>query len=1116
MDITRWLEGLGLEQYQHAFREGDVDAAVLPELTADDLSALGVISLGHRRKLLAAIANLRPGTRSAPNLVAAGSKTVSPECMAGAGAERRQVTIMFCDLVGSTTLSLELDPEDLWQVIGAYHSCVTRTIRRYDGFVAKYMGDGVLVYFGYPQAHEDDAERAVRAGLALVDAAAEIATANRKLAVRIGIGTGMVVIGDLISEGSAQEQAVIGETPNLAARLQAVAGPNMVVIGPRTRRLLGDLFAYRDLGPVELKGFTEPGRAYQVLYQSGIESRFEALHSAQLTPLVGREQEIKLLLRCWRQATSGNGQIVLLSGEPGIGKSRIASALSETIQTEPHTRWRYFCSPYHQDSALYPFIVHLERAAGLARDDMAKQKLRKLQRLVAPGARGDREIALLADLLSLPNSSAKLNLSPRRKREMLFKALLHQFEAVAQDRPAFLVFEDVHWIDPTSRELLDLMLDRVSGLPVLVVIAFRPEFDHAWSGQRNVTTLALDRLGEGDGAALVQQIVGEATLSREIVDEIVERGDGVPLFLEELTKAVLERAIAGAQITAPPPTSLTIPETLHASLMARLDRLGSAAKEIAQMGAAIGRKFSYELLAVLNQRGDAELQEAVSRLVDAGLVFQRGTPPEATFLFKHALVRDAAHSTLLRRPRRELHAQIAAALETHFPELMESQPELFAQHYAEAGLVEKSVACWGKAGNRSAARSAMAEATAQLEKALEQLALLPDTPERQRQELEFRTVLAVVLDAVKGFAATETGQAFARARELWERLGSPPEFLQVPFGQSLYHEARGEFDRAQRLNDDLQRLSRHRNDCAGLVLGHLATGRNLRFAGKFSLSRSHLEEMLSLYDPIAHQLLVHHAGFHPQVNARAHLGLVLFCFGFPDQALAQIGAAIAEARRLAHPPSLASALASGATVLSLVGDNAALAEWTDQLVAVATEQGFPHWRAQGTIFRGWVKVRNGDVEAGISLLRSGSTAYRATGAELWVPYQITLLVRACEIAGQIEEALTQLADALHIVERTGERWLNAELYRQKGQLLLRQGHIEAAEELYRKALGIAAEQEAKLWELRAAVSLTRLRYDQGRPAEARDLLAPVYKWFTEGFDTPDLKDAKALLEALNP
>jgi predicted ATPase len=497
------------------------------------------------------------------------------------------------------------------------------------------------------------------------------------------------------------------------------------------------------------------------------------------------------------------------------------------------------------------------------------------------------------------------------------------------------------------------------------------------------------------------------------------------------------------------------------------------------------------------------------------LVFQRGTPPDAVYAFKHALVQDAAHGSLLRSARRQLHAQIAEALETHSPELMDSQPELFAQHYAEAGLVAKSVTCWGKAGHRSAARSAMAEAAAQLQKGLDQLALLPESPKGQQQGLEFWSALGAVLQAVKGQAAPETGHAYARAQELWERLGSPSDFLRIPYAQSMYHVIRGELDPAQRLAEDLLRLSGQRNDAAGLVLGHACSGRNQMFAGKFESSRSQLEAVLALYDPVSHHSLVHQAGLHPHVNSQAVLGIDLFCLGFPDQALAQSNAAIAEARRLAHPQSLALSLSLGTLPLSLVGDNAALNERADQLIAVATEQGFPVWRAWGTIYRGWAKVNNGDVAEGISLLRSGLIAHRATGAEAWVPLHTAFLARACEIAGQIDEAATLLDDALQIVERTGERWCAAELNRRKGQLLVRQGQFEAAEELYRKALSIAEQQGAKLWELRAAVSLARLRRDQGCPAEARDLLAPVYGWFTEGFDTPDLKEAKVLLDELD-
>jgi predicted ATPase len=547
--------------------------------------------------------------------------------------------------------------------------------------------------------------------------------------------------------------------------------------------------------------------------------------------------------------------------------------------------------------------------------------------------------------------------------------------------------------------------------------------------------------------------------------------------------------------------------------MARLDRLSSV-RRVAQIGAAIGREFPYALLRTVSRIPEDELRASLVRLVSSELVFQRGTPPDAVYSFKHALVQDAAHGSLLRNVRQQLHAEIAEALEAHSPELIDNQPELFAQHYAEAGLVRKSIAYWGKAGRRSAARSAMAEAAAQFQKGLDQLALSPDTLERQRQELEFCSALGAVLQAVKGFAAPETGQAYARARELWERLGSPLEFIRIPYGQSRHHAFRGEFDLAHRLDEDLLRLGRQRSDSAGLVLGHISFGRNLYVASRFASARSHLEAGLALYDPISHRSLTHQVGIDPGVSLHGFLGNVLFCLGFPDQALAQINAAIAEARGLAHAPTLAASLAFGAHQHLRLGDHAASSELADELVAVAIEQGFPHWRAQGMICRGWAEFKTGDVTEGISLLRSGLAAYRATGAEQWMSEYTPLLASACQISGQVEEASTLLDEALQIVERTGERWYSAELHRHKGQLLLHQGHSEAAEELYRKALTIAWEQEAKMWELRAAGSLAQLRRDQGRRAEARALLGPVYEWFTEGFDTRDLKEAKALLDEL--
>jgi len=1112
--ITNWLRELGLEQYAAAFRDNNIDAEVLSELTADDLISIGVNSVGHRRKLLSAIAALGVDVPT----VAVVTPT-SRHAPTHANAERRQITVMFCDLVGSTALAARLDPEELREVIGAYHASVTDTVGQFGGFVAKYMGDGVLIYFGYPRAHEDDAERAVRTGLALIEAVACLDVGCAQLQARVGIATGLVVVGDLIGEGSAQEQSVVGETPNLAARLQALAEPDAVVISVNTRRLVRNLFEYRDLGAVEVKGLAAPVLAWQVLRPSLVASRFEALHGSAPTQLIGRDEDINLLLRGWARAKEGVGQVMLISGEAGLGKSRITAALAERLHAEPHLCLRYFCSPYHQDSALFPFIDQLGRASEFARDDMPTAKLEKLGALLARDVPTDEDVALLADLLSLPNSerSPLPNLSPQRKKEKTLEALIRQLDGLARRQPVVMVFEDAHWMDPTSRELLDLVIERVHSLPVLLVVTFRPEFQVPWAGQAQVSMLVLNRLDWRDRNSLVAQVAGGKALPDEVIEQIVNRTDGVPLFIEELTKSVLESGLlreeADRYVLDGALSPLAIPASLHDSLMARLDRLPSV-RHVAQIGAAIGREFPYALLNAVSNLPREELQTGLARLVASELVFQRGTPPDAVYTFKHALVQDAAHGSLLRSALRQLHARIAEALQTHSPEMIDNQPELLAQHYAEAGLPEKSAAYWGKAGQRSVARSAMAEAAAQYQKGLDQLALLPDTRERQRQALELYSALGAVLQATKGLAAPETGLTYAHARELWEQLGSPSAFLQVPAGQSLYHMFRGEFDLAQRLDEALLHLSRQRNDSAGLVLGYDSSGRNLMLAGRFASSRSNLEEGLALYDPISCLSLARQVGTYPHITSRAYLGLVLFCLGFPDQALVQSNTAIDDARRLAHPPSLAVSLSMGSRLHSLTGDNAVLGKWSDELVAVTTEQGFPYYRALGVIYRGWVEVRNGDVAEGMSLLRSGSIASRATGAEVWMPFHLALLARACEIAGKIEECLTLLEDAFQIVAKTGTRWLEAELYRHKGHMLLRQGHPEVAEELYRKALSVAEEQGAKLWELRAAVSLARLRRGQGHHIEARDLLAPVFAWFTEGFDTANLKEAKTLLDEL--
>ncbi len=729
MDIGDWLKGLGLSQYDATFRDNGIDPDILPEMTDADFEKLGVL-MGHRKRLLKAIADQGAAATAPPRAAVA-----QP---ASDAAERRQLTVMFSDLVGSTAMSARLDPEDMRTIIGAYHRCCASCIERDGGFVAKYMGDGVLAYFGYPQAHEHDAERAVQAGLAIVEAAPKLVTAaSSPLHVRVGIATGLVVVGDLVGSGEAQERGVVGETPNLAARLQAIADPDTVVIAEGTRRLLGNLFELQDLGAKDVKGIAGPVWAWAALRPSSAESRFEALHASGLGALVGRKEEFDLLLQRWDKAKGGEGHVVLLSGEAGIGKSRLTAALLERLADEPHTRLRYFCSPQHTDSALYPIIGHMERAAGLTRDDTPPAKLDKLDAVLARTSTSMEDAALFAEMLSLANDGRypALDLPPPQRRQRTLEALGSQIEALTRQSPVLMIFEDAHWTDPTSLELFGRTVDGIASLRVLLIVTYRPEFEPPWIGRPHVTPLTINRLAQRDIDAMIDRVVGNKQLPASIRRDIVERTDGIPLFVEEMTKAVLEAESeleARRMAAAIPSASLAVPATLHASLMARLDRLGPA-KEVAQIGAAIGREFSHALLAAVVRRPEAELDTALDRLIAADLLLRQGVPPHASYLFKHALVQDAAYGTLLREPRRALHARIAEAIESQFAEIAENQPELLARHCAAAGLIEKAAGLWGKAGQRSLARSALVEAAEQLTRALAQIAALPATPSLRRE-----------------------------------------------------------------------------------------------------------------------------------------------------------------------------------------------------------------------------------------------------------------------------------------------------------------------------------------------------------------------------------------------
>jgi class 3 adenylate cyclase/predicted ATPase len=1114
--IADWLKKLGMSEYAERFAENDIDMAVLSDLTDQHLKDLGV-SLGHRLKMLRAIRDLGGDSIA----VAAPSAPVATEPTRRDEAERRQLTVMFCDLVGSTALSARLDPEDLRSVIGAYHKCVAETVGRFDGFVAKYMGDGVLVYFGYPQAHEEDGERAVHAALAVIDAIGRLDLSER-LQVRLGVASGLVVVGDLIGEGAAQERGVVGETPNLAARLQDLAPPDSVVIAESTRRLLGDLFEYRDLGLVVVKGFGRPVSAWQVLQESAVVSRFEALRGETLTPFIGREEEIDLLLRRWRRAMVGEGQVVMLGGEAGIGKSRLVGALRERLGSEGHARLRYFCSPHHQDSALHPFIAQLERAAGFAREDAAATKLDKLEALFAAATPPLEDLALVADLLSLPAEPRypPLGLTPQARKEKTFAALLRQLEALARRQPVLVIFEDLHWIDPSSRELLDRTIDRAASLPVFIVATHRAEFMPPWVGLPQVTTITLNRFDRRAGAALVGGIAGATALAADVAAEIVERADGVPLFVEELTKAVVEAGGSGSGIEntlgALASTS-AVPPALHASLMARLDRLGPGPKEVAQIAAVIGREFSYQLLAPIAARGDNDLGAALGRLGDAALVFARGAPPASTYLFKHALVRDAAYASLLRRRREELHAQIVAALESEFPETVEAQPELLAQHLTEAGLVERAVAWWQRAGERATGRSANIEAIAHLNRGLKVLQRLPES--RQRDEFELSVQLALVAPhwASKGFASPEAGHVARRAVDLARRLGSDtPDECQALWACALFYMVSGQTRTGVELGARWLELAERIRDPSLLGYARWFMGNCLLWLGDLPMARAHLEHGIAEYDLEWAQADTARHGYDPGVACRSFLSRVLWHLGFPIQGLAYAEDAIAGARAARQPFNIVWALSWGAALHQLCGDVVRTEQVASEDLALATEQVLPFFGAHAMVLGGWAAVRQGQGETGLEKIREGIDAFRATGSAIELSHWLGLLAEACRDTERPEEGLRVVGEALEHVNETGIVYYEPELHRLEGELRLRcdTRDVTAAESSFRRAIAIASKQGAKSWELRATTSLARLWRDQGKRQQAHDLLAPVYGWFTEGFDTLDLKEAKMLLGQL--
>jgi predicted ATPase/class 3 adenylate cyclase len=1116
--IAEWLQKLGLGQYAQPFAENDISFSVLPDLTDQDLKEIGV-SLGHRRQLLRAIAEMKRVEIVAPKLTNENVSAVAPQ----ETAERRQVTVMFSDLVGSTALSARMDPEDLREVISAYQKCVAGAVGRFGGFVAKYMGDGVLIYFGYPQAHEDDAERAVRAGLELVAAVGGLKT-HAPLQTRVGIATGLVVVGDLIGSGASQEQTIVGETPNLAARLQGVAEPNSVIIAESTRKLLGNLFELQVVQAKDLRGIPEPVQAWAALRASSAKGRFEALRATGLTALVGREEELELLVQRWSKAKSGDGQVVLLSGEAGIGKSRLIVALLERLATEPHVRLRHFCSPQHTDSALYPIIGQMERAAGFADDDTPQARLDKLDAMLTRTSTPEVDVALFADMLSLPNDGRypTLDLTPERRRHRTFEALSLQIEALTRSRPVLMIVEDAHWVDPTSMEAFGQAVGQIANLPVLLIMTFRSEFEPPWIGRSHVTALTINRLVERDVRAMIDNVIGNKPLSLEVRQDIMERTDGVPLFVEEITRAVLEAENEGAAQTIVPSPALAVPASLHGSLMARLDRVGQA-KEIAQIGAALGRKFSHPLLAAVVRKPEAELASALDRLIAAGLLFQQGVPPHATYLFKHALVQDAAYGTLLREPRRALHARIAETLQSQFTEIAENQPELLARHCTEGGLIEQAASLWGKAGQRSLERSALVEAVAQLTRALNQIATLPASPALRREEMKLQVALITPLTHVKGYAAPETNAAVERARQLIEQaetLGEPPDdpllLFSVLYGVWVANYVAFDGGMMRELSTEFLALAEKQRATMPLSVGHRLVGTSLACTGDIAQGRAHLDRAAALYNPTEHRPLALRFGQDVRVAILSNRALALWMLGYPTAALADTDQLLTDAREIGQAATVMYALFHAAHIQLFRGNYQAVNTLGEEVVALAEEKGALLWKGSGVIDQGYVSALTGKASDAVQMITAGIGLWRATGATAWMPLYRLHLAKAYSELDQFDEAWRNIRDAMSAIEDTKERWWEAEVNRTAGEITQLSPERDAAkaEEYFERALAVARQQQAKSWELRAAMSLARLWRDQGKVSQARELLAPVYGWFTEGFDTRDLKEAKALLAEL--
>jgi len=1098
---------------------------------AHDAHGEGLEWVGSRLRVVETDGRHATLTDAADELVSAPSDAVpmlpAAPVRPATEAERRQLTVLFCDLVGSTQLSGQLDPEDLRAVVRAYQEAAAKVIQHYEGHIAQYLGDGLLVYFGYPTAHEDDARRAVHTGLGIVQS---IATLNASLtaqygvhlAVRLGIHTGPVVVG-VMGGGGRHEHLALGETPNVAARLQSLAPANTVVISAVTARLVHSAFALEDLGTHALHGVAEPMAVSRVRGLLETPNRDEEFVAAVVPLLVGREEERGLLRRRWEQSKAGLGQVVFLSGEAGIGKSALVDELRRQVRAEGLPRIAYRCSPYHTNSVLYPVITHIERLLQFAPDDSSATRLAKLEAgLQSSGLPLAEVVPLLASLLPVPLPAeryATLTLTPQQQKQQTLDALVAWLAAEAERQPVLVAWEDLHWADPTTLETLGLVIEQAPTVSMLHVLTYRPEFSPLWPQRSHMTPLVLNRLERPQVEALITQRAGGKPLPAEVVQHIVDKTDGVPLYVEELTKMLLASALlreeADQYVLTGPLHTVAIPDTLQDALMARLDQFDRA-KEVAQLGAVLGREFPYELLQAVALQDEDTLQAGLAQLVAAELLYQRGRPPRARYIFKHALIQDAAYASLLKSTRQQVHQQIAQVFEARFHELVETQPELVAQHYTAAGCHEQAVHYWQRAGQHASERSAHLEAINYLTTGIELLTTLPQTPERTQHAVTLHIALGAALQITKGHAAPEVEHAYTQARALCQQVGETPELVPVLFGLWRYYLVRPQLHTTRELGETLLRLAHHADDPALSIIAHYALGVTWLFLGALPAARQHLEEGITRYTLDQCRAPVFRMGQDPGVVCRANAARTLWLLGYPEQALARLHDALALAHELSDPYSLAWVRSMAAIASQYRRDVPATYEHAEAAVALSTAQGFPLYAAYGTSLRGWALAMQGQGKEGMTQVHQGITAVRITQAALFVPYFCTLLADVSAHLGHPADGLQALAEAHALVEQHEERWWEAEVCRLRGVLLLRQPETPQAEAeaWLQRALDIARHQEAKALELRAAMSLSRLWQQQGKQAEARALLAPIYSWFTEGFDTADLQEAKTLLDAL--